>query len=181
MNLSSFVNKNMVTVNLRANTKRAVIAEIVGYICSRLALPDKNQILQSILDREEKASTGIGDGVAIPHCRLPHLERVLFFVGISKPGIDFGAPDGKAAHIIFLFVTPEVESQTHLKILSAIGNLQQNGALLEKLTAAKTDSELFDILNYEQVQRESYYPLTREEVFRELETSEAGLSDYDAR
>ncbi len=181
MNLSSFVNKNMVTVSLRASTKRAVIAEIVGYICSRLSLPNKNQILQSVLEREEKASTGIGDGVAIPHSRLPHLEQVLFFVGISKPGIDFGAPDGKAAHIIFLFVTPEAESQTHLKILSAIGNLQKNTVLLDKLMDAASDSDLFNTLNYEQVQRESYFPLSRDEVFRELETSEAGLSEYEAR
>lgn len=181
MNLSSFVSKNMVTVNLRASTKRAAIAEIVGYICSRQNLANKNEILESILEREEKASTGIGDGVAIPHSRLPRLESVLFFVGISKPGIDFGAPDGKVAHIIFLFVTPETESQTHLKILSSIGNLQKNGVLLRKLIEAKSDAELFDILNYEQVQRESYYPLTRDEVYRELDTSEGGLSEYEAR
>lgn len=181
MNLSSFVSKNMVTVNLRASTKRAVIAEIVGYLCSRRGLANRDEILQAVLAREETTSTGIGEGVAIPHARLKSISEVHFFVGISKTGVDFGAPDGKASHIIILFVTPEAASQTHLKILSAIGNLEKNRELLAKLIGARTDLELFQILNYEQVQRESYFPLSSDEVLRELGSQESGLTDEEAR
>lgn len=181
MNLSSYVSKNMVTVNLRASTKRAVIAEIVGYMCSRQGLPNRDEILQAVLAREKTTSTGIGEGVAIPHARLKSISEVYFFVGISKTGVDFGAPDGKVSHIIILFLTPEAASQTHLKILSAIGNLDKNRELLAKLIGARTDLELFQILNYEQVQRESYFPLSSDEVLRELGSHESGLTEEEAR
>jgi mannitol/fructose-specific phosphotransferase system IIA component (Ntr-type) len=81
VNLSSLIGKNLVAVNLKSRAKEAVISEIVEYICSQKKIKNKNEILQTVLEREKKETTGIGDGVAIPHARLEHLKEVLFFCG----------------------------------------------------------------------------------------------------
>jgi len=166
MNLSSLIGKNLVAVNLKSRAKEAVISEIVEYICSQKKIKNKNEILQTILEREKKETTGIGDGVAIPHARLEHLKEVLFCVGISKAGIDFSSLDGKPVHLIVLFVTPLTESETHLKILSKVASLLGNKALVKKLLTAQTEDELYHILSFEEVGKEDSLPLSKEEIYR---------------
>ena len=181
MNFSSFVSKNFVKVNLKSLTKEAVISEIVEYVCGQKKIKNKREILQSILEREKKETTGFGDGIAIPHARLEHLKEVLFFVGTSKAGIDFSSLDGKPVHLIVLFVTPFGESETHLKILSKVTSLLKNKSLVKKLLTSQTDDELYHTLNFEIGGKEEFLPLTKEEIYQELDTRESGLSEAEVR
>ena len=181
MNFSSLVSKTLVRVDLKSLTKEAVISEIIEYICGQKKIKNKMEILRSILERETEGTTGVGDGVAIPHARLEHLKEILFFVGISRTGIDFSSLNGKPVHLIVLFVTPLTESETHLKILSKVASLLENKALVKKLLTAQTDDELYHILTFEEVGKEICLPLSKEEIYRELDTSEHGLSEAEAK
>ncbi len=181
MNLSSLVSRNLITANLKSHDSEAVISEIVEIICRQKKIKNKKEILESILEREKQEVTGIGNGVAIPHGRIENLKEVLLFVGVSKKGIDFSSPDGKPVHLVFLFVTPFSESQTHLKLLSRIASLIKSDGIVNHLIATQTDEELYRLLNFEEVGKEGFLPLTREDICRELGTCEPGLSEEEAK
>ena len=181
MNLAPLVSKNLVTVSLKSRTRETVISEIVEDICKQKKIKSKKEILESILEREKQETTAIGHGVAIPHTRLGLIKDVLFFVGVSKTGIDFSSPDGKPVHLVFLFITPLTESQTHLKILSKIANLIKKDSFINHLITAQTDGELYRLLNTEDVGREEFLPLTKQEICLELGTCEPGLSEEEAK
>ena len=181
MRISELLNKNAVQVNLKSHTKEGVIAEIVDSLLAQKMIKDKKVILDALLKREEQGSTGVGNGVALPHARLEDLKNVVFFVGLSRRGIDFSSQDKKPVHIIFLFLTPLSETGTHLKILSKLSTLLHSKSFLLQLKNAATNEELFLALTQSRLDQEGFLALERKEIFLELGTSEQGLSDEEAK
>jgi magnesium-transporting ATPase (P-type) len=181
MKLTSLLDKCLVSVDLKSHTAEEAIAEIIDYIEVARKIKHKEEILQKVLERERSQSTGLGGGVAIPHARIEGLKEPLIFVGIARHGIDFGSPDGRPVHLIILFITPLAESETHLKILSQISSMVQNKGLVERILSAGSREELCHTLGLEEVQRQGFLNLTRDEIFRELGTTEQGLSEEDAK
>ena len=170
----------MISANLKARDKSSVFAEIVRSIAKAKKLRNEEALLSTLKERESKGTTGIGGGIAIPHARIEGLKEVVFFVGVSREGIDYAALDGSPVHVIFLFLTPQADTETHLKILSRISGLAGNKNLIRKMIAAQTDKELFDVLKAEELSWASFISLTDKEIFLELETGPSGLTDEDA-
>ena len=180
MKVSTLLNPSLVSAQLKSRTARDVITEICGVIGAKKKLENREEILKALLDREVEASTAVGNSVALPHARLEGLDDPLVFLGISRPGIDFGGKDGKPVHLVFLFVTPLAESQLHLKLLSRVAGLFQRREFVDKLVAARTADELLRLLKIEEEGRaRSFRLLTKEEIYAEIDTSDEGLTEAE--
>jgi PTS system nitrogen regulatory IIA component len=139
MKIVEFLRFDAVIANLSGTTGPAVLAEL----CRPLATAhrvDAQKLLDTLLEREKLGSTGIGEGVAIPHGKLPGLSQLVAAFGVSRQGVDFEAIDGKPTHLFFALVAPENSAGVHLKALARISRLFKNprfrAAILEAPTAA---------------------------------------------
>jgi PTS system nitrogen regulatory IIA component len=103
-------------------------------------------MVNTLLEREKLGSTGIGDGVAIPHGKLVNLEELIVSFGRSKEGVEFDAMDGKPAHIFFLLMAPEDTTGKHLKALAKISKMLKDSTFRKKLLEAKSKDELYMII-----------------------------------
>ena len=105
--ISQYFSPHSVPLSLRARTKKQVLSELVSFL--PVETTTKSVILEILRGREDLGSTGIGKGVAIPHCRSAVLPELMLVFGRSKKGIDFGSIDGKPAHLFFLVASPPIE------------------------------------------------------------------------
>lgn len=126
-------------------TKRAAIeaaSEAVAEACPQL---DPRELLDALLQRERLGSTGLGDGVAIPHCRLKHCEQPAAALVRLRQAADFDAPDGEAVDLLFALVVPDGEQQRHLDILAALAAAFSPADNRAALRQAADDGQLRDI------------------------------------
>lgn len=128
MKLSEIVVRDAVKPALEAADRNEAVAELVDALVSAEALQAslRDEIVEKLLEREERGSTGFGRGVAVPHVKHPALSHMLATVGVSKVGVDFNALDKQPVFSIFLLLSPEGKPEEHLKAMEAIfGNLSQ--------------------------------------------------------
>jgi len=180
MRISDLISKNLVSSHLKARTKEAVISEIVEHLYKCKKIRDKKEILQALLEREKKGSTGIGNSLAIPHARIEGLGEVVFYVGVSQRGIDFASVDGKPVHVFVLFLTPAGESGTHLKILSKLASTFDDRVFVGEMMDARNNEELFNILKQSKTEKEGFFALSKDEIYLELGTGDDGLEETEA-
>ena len=135
--------------DLRAETKEGVLREMSEAVAAGVP-PISAQALTTILmGRESLGSTGIGDGVAIPHGKVPGLDRLVAVVGRSRPGVQFQSLDGKPTHLFFLVVAPEQSAGMHLKALARISRLLKDTRFRQSLLDAADADEFRRILEEE--------------------------------
>jgi PTS system nitrogen regulatory IIA component len=109
-------------------------------------------VVEVLLDREKLGSTGIGDGIAIPHGKIKDLGGVVASFGRSPEGVDFESLDQKPAHLFFLLVAPENSAGVHLKALARISRLLKHPSFRKRLMEAENEEELFQIISEEDAQ-----------------------------
>ena len=102
-------------------------------------------IYQKLIERERLGSTGIGHGVAIPHCRVSGCSKITGVLLSLKDQVDFDSIDGEPVDLVFALVVPDEQDRTHLEALAAIANLMQEPATREKLRTASSNQALYDI------------------------------------
>ena len=107
---------------------------------------DPEAMLHVLLEREKLGSTGIGDGIAIPHGKLAGLDEMVVAFGRSREGIDFEAMDGKPVHLFFLLMAPENSAGQHLKALAKISRMLKDAGFRKNLLEAKTHDDLVRII-----------------------------------
>jgi len=181
MKISDFINRQLVLAHLKSHTKEAVVSEIVDQIYACKKIKDKKQVLNQILKREKQSSTGIGNGIAIPHARIEDLKEAVLFVGLSKRDINFASVDNRPVRLIVLFLTPLLESGLHLKILSGISMLLNNKVLIEHLMRCSTNDELYHVLKRGGIDKENFLDLSKKDIYLELETSDSGITQTSAQ
>ena len=125
---------------LRARDRRAAIVELAGTLADRELAADK--LVEFAWKREQLGPTGVGDGVAVPHARVPGLAAPRIAVGLSKAGVDFDSIDGAPAHIVILIATPEDDEGAQLEILSSIGTTLRDDAERERFRSARSYTQL---------------------------------------
>lgn len=145
MKLSDFVVREAIVADLQATTKEAAIREVVDSLreAGCLAESDSESVIRAILNREELGSTGIGQGVAVPHTRHPTVSRLLGTVAISRKGVAFDALDGEPVDILFLLVSPPNQPGDHLRALENISRHLKDERFVRLLRQAPT-RELVD-------------------------------------
>lgn len=152
MKLVDILDIGRVIHRLRATTRDDVLHEIVhrGFVqreCNtELGIADEERIVSVLLERERTFSTGIKDGLAIPHGKLERLDTVLAAVGISADGVAFGAPDGKKSQVFVALLAPESGAGLHLKALARISRIFSSPGLLGRLLEAGSEEAVFQIL-----------------------------------
>lgn len=146
MKIGDLLNKSLIIANLSSSGKKDVLREMVDCIVQQEKNIDGNDLLRVLLEREELGSTGIGDGIAIPHGKVQQIDKLVVACGRSIEGVDFQSMDGKPTHIVFLLIAPENSAGVHLKALARLSRLLKDGDFRRGLMKANTAEEIFDII-----------------------------------
>ena len=149
MKITDILTADMVVPALRGRTKGDVIDELASVVAAGHPEIDRTRLVQALEDRERLNSTALGEGVAIPHGKLPGLQRVIAAFGRSLGGVDFQSLDQKPTHLFFLLVAPEDSAGAHLKALARISRLLKDEAFRRRLIEAGTANELYAIIREE--------------------------------
>ena len=140
MHLSDYLCGECTVANLTARDKAQALAELAG--AAAAAGLDRKTVESVLLDRERMGSTAVGAGYAIPHGKIPGLERMLLIFARSVDGVDFAAPDGKKCHFFFMVLAPDGAAGQHLGLLGTIARLARDTAFTSRLRQAKNAAEL---------------------------------------
>ncbi|RLC25582.1 MAG: PTS sugar transporter subunit IIA [Deltaproteobacteria bacterium] len=146
MKLSEMLDEENVIPELRATDKKGVLEELTETLASHEPSIDRSTLVKVLMERERLGSTGIGDGVAIPHGKLSAVSRPVISFGRSTQGLDFDAMDGQPTYLFFLIVAPENSSGFHLQILARIAKTLKNSEFRKKLMAAENRVEIYEII-----------------------------------
>jgi PTS system nitrogen regulatory IIA component len=146
MTLTDLVSPNAILPSLKANNKKKVIQELAAR-AAELTGQNARTILETLLQREKLGSTAVGNGVAIPHGKLPKLGRLFgLFARLEKP-IDFEALDGQPVDLVFLLLAPESAGADHLKALARVARLLRDPEIARKLREPSDSDALFAVLS----------------------------------
>ncbi|MBY0259803.1 PTS IIA-like nitrogen regulatory protein PtsN [Methylobacterium sp.] len=148
MPVLEFLSPDSVVSSLRARTKKAMLQEISAHAVRQLPALDEREVFETLMQRERLGSTGIGDGVAIPHGKLPGLDRLFGLVARLEKPVDFDALDGQPVDIAFLLLAPEGAGADHLKALAQVARLLREPGILERIRAARDASALYALLTH---------------------------------
>lgn len=146
MKLTDILREGQVIADLKARGKRSAMEELCQVLHKEHPSLDLKNLMEVLVERERLGSTGIGDGIAIPHGKLPELDNLLLSFGRSLDGVDFDSLDGKPAHLFFLVVAPENSAGTHLKALARISRLLKSNVVRRELMEAKDTQDIFAII-----------------------------------
>ncbi|NQT56811.1 MAG: PTS sugar transporter subunit IIA [Desulfobacteraceae bacterium] len=146
MKLSEIIEEEDIISDLKASDKKSVLEELAEVISNHEPSINKKDIVKVLMERERLGTTGIGDGVAIPHGKLNGVRQPLISFGRSKKGMDFDAMDGQPAYLFFLLIAPENSSGIHLEILARIAKMLKNSAFRKKLMEAGTRKECYQTI-----------------------------------
>ena len=147
MSLNTILNQNLVTVNLAGTTKREVIENLLDMLMTTGKISSREEALRCILEREEKMSTGIEDGVAIPHGKCGCVSEMVAAAGLIREGMDFQSLDGRPSRLFILTLSPAHQSGPHIRFLSSVSVLLKDDDLRERIFNAESDEEFLSMLN----------------------------------
>lgn len=146
MPLEQFFKTEYIKSDLLAKTKVEALHELVDTIIHGDLKLDSSLIVEILMQRENLGSTGIGDGVAIPHGKTSAIEDLVVAFGRSIEGIGYDSADGKPVHIFFLLLAPEKSAGYHLKVLARISKMLKIKNFREMLLKAKSSDDLYKII-----------------------------------
>ena len=147
MSLASLLSAKQIIPEMKATERWPAIVELVDLLVSlgKIKAGDRDPILASLKQREETMSTGIGFGIAIPHCSSDRLEEVVAAFGRSSGGIEFDALDNAPVKFVVLFIVPKNQFQTHLRTLASIAKFLNDRSVRDNLATAKSADEILSI------------------------------------
>lgn len=146
MILLEFLSPDAVASSLRANGKKQVLQDVAS-AAARLTGIDEAEIFETLLQRERLGSTGIGEGVAIPHGKSPKLDRMFGFLAKLDKPVDFDAIDGQPVDIVFLLLAPEGAGADHLKALARVARILRMPGVLDMIRSARDDAALYAVVS----------------------------------
>ena len=148
MNLKKLLTHDSILAKITANTKQGVVEELVDFLVNTGKISDRDAALQAVLDREEKMSTGMQNGIAIPHGKTDSVSQLTVIIAIHHAGMDFDAMDGKPCHIFIMTLSPENRAGPHIQFLAEISKLLGQEELRNQLIQASTADEILRLLTH---------------------------------
>jgi PTS system nitrogen regulatory IIA component len=145
MHLLDILKAEAIIPDLAARHKKEALDELCRTV-AELEGVDKEPLLEVLLEREKLGSTGIEDGIAIPHGKTGIINKMLMACGRSMGGVDFDSIDGKPTHIFFLLIAPENSSGVHLKALAKISRLLKDPSFRQELMALSDSAQIYDLI-----------------------------------
>jgi PTS system nitrogen regulatory IIA component len=149
MKILDVLPKEAILADLMAVDKKGVLEELVVPV-AKISGVSHEDLVKVLMEREQLGSTGIGDGIGIPHGKVKDLTSLILGFGLSRKGVDFDSMDGLPAHIFFLLITPENSTGLHLKLLARISKILKNDLFKEKLLRATSPDEIYSIIEEEE-------------------------------
>ena len=146
MNLKKILTKDSILPELKADTKQGVIEEMVAFMAAAGKFTDCMPVVQAVLAREAKMSTGMQNGIAIPHGKTDKVDQLVAALAIHRSGVEFAAMDGNPCRIFIMTLSPENRAGPHIQFLAEIGKALSRQELREGLLRAGSADEIFDIL-----------------------------------
>ena len=148
MKLSDFVISDAILPDIKVESKEAAIRAMVESLknSGEIKPEDEEDIVTAVLKREELGSTGIGNGVAVPHTKHPSVDRLIATVALAKEGVDFVSLDGEAVYILFLLISPPDRPGDHLRGLENISRHLRNQTFCSFLRQAKSKKDVLELL-----------------------------------
>lgn len=149
MKLLDFLKEEWIIPELAGRDKPSVLKELCEVLVKPCGAASSEELLKILLDREKQMSTGIGEGVAIPHGRMEKLKHFLISFGRSTSGVDFDSIDEKPCQIFFMVMAPKNSGVENVNLLGRIAKLMKSPFIKKKLLGAKTQKEIFEIISEE--------------------------------
>ncbi|MFP7476076.1 PTS fructose transporter subunit IIABC [Staphylococcus hominis] len=147
MRITELLTKETIAMDLSASDKNGVIDELVNQLDSAGKLSDIAQFKEAIHNRESQSTTGIGEGIAIPHAKVAAVKSPAIAFGKSKEGVDYQSLDCQPAHLFFMIAAPEGGAQTHLDALAKLSGILMDDKVRENLLQANSEEEILRIID----------------------------------
>lgn len=147
MDITNLISESLICTNLKGETKDEIISELVDIMDKNNCLYNKYEFLNDVLKREKSISTGIGNGIGMPHGKSTAVKQACLALGISKKGINFDSIDDELVNIIFLIAVPKEADNIHLKILGYLSRKLMHEEFREALKKEKTSKKIIECLN----------------------------------
>ncbi len=150
MKITDFLDKRGIKIGVEATEKEDVLKELVDVLADIKEIGEKKSIVKALIDRERLGSTGIGQGIAIPHGKTDRVNELVAVLGISRKGVNFEALDGEMVYIFFLLVAPKDTAGPHLKALAQISRLLRDSYFCELLKRCNSADEVYELIRREE-------------------------------
>jgi PTS system nitrogen regulatory IIA component len=147
MKMLEFLKDGAITADLKSNDKEGVISELVDLLFKDEDFKGKDKLVKALMDREALGSTGIGQGIGIPHAKSSVVNELQASLGISRKGVDYDSLDGEPTYIFFLLVAPEDAAGPHLKALARISRVLKDKFVRDSLISAKDEKAVLNIIS----------------------------------
>lgn len=149
MNLGSLTEPSLIFPELPGNDSSSVLLAFAERVAGLGYVDDADRLFEKLMEREKLGSTGIGSGVAIPHCKMRGLERAVVAVGTSRRPVEFGAVDSEPVRLFFLVVSPHDTPAVHLQVLASISRWVKADRHVPRLLEMRDRQEIYDFLREE--------------------------------
>lgn len=153
MQISELLRQDLIKVDLESDDKESAIAEVLELLVRSGEVPDRECTCEALLEREYKGTTGIGDGVAVPHAKHPCIPHLSMALGLSADGVDFDAIDGEPVYIIFLILAEPNNPGPHVEALAEVARLCQTPGFCRRLRQCRSSQEALEVITeYEETE-----------------------------
>ena len=146
MDLVELLDRGCIKATLQADNKNDAIRELIDLLAENGALADPAAALQAVLEREKVRSTGIGQGIALPHGKYPHGRKPVIAIGLKPAGLDFDSIDGRPVDIMVLMVSPSNQVAQHIQALARISRFLSFDEFRKNLRKATTADEIHEVV-----------------------------------
>lgn len=151
MKIKNLLIQDMILLGLESVEREEVLKEMAGFLKKRNRIMKEKDLYEKLAQRERLGSTAIGEGVAIPHCKMKGIKDPVVMLAVSTKGVNFHSLDGKPSHLFFLVASSPETPSLNLQILAAIAHLvRKANSLLKKILEAKNISEILEIIREEE-------------------------------
>lgn len=146
MNLKKPLTVETINLALKGTNKEEILSEMVDLLVASGHIRDKEAVLKAVTDREKRMSTGMQNGIAIPHGKTDSVDCLVAALGIKREGIDFGALDGQPSTIFVMTVSPDSRTGPHIQFLAEVSRPLNDASVRAKILAAATPEEVLHLL-----------------------------------
>ena len=152
MLISEIFKPDNIKMSLESEDKEELFEEIVSFLCEREDMENREEVLESLWDRERKMTTGIAPNIAIPHTKLGSVDRIHGILAISREGIDYDSLDGNPVHLVLLLLGKSDAPEEHLQVLKKLAMLLGNPEFYQRIMGSKTPEEITEtIVEFEEL------------------------------
>lgn len=166
MKIIELLTKDTISLSINSTEKMDAIEELVSVLDSANKLNDRAEFKKAILKREEQSTTGIGEGIAIPHAKTKAVKQAAIAFGRSSNGVNYDSLDGQPSHLFFMIAAPEGANNTHLEALSRLSTILLKQEVRQLLLEANSEDDVLNIINrYDQEEKEENQSMTDKKQF----------------